>query len=530
MTSLLSLDELDTACQAQWREGALDACRLLATQLHQRAREVDDTALEARALLHLARCDLRACNYLQALELADHAALLLRQDGGTDGEVEALALGCTALTALQRLDEAIATGTLALTLARQAPQPLATVIAADPLGLALAWSGQVDAAEQTFAEGMARARELGRGDWLAHLAIHRACGRALATVLTLDDEPQAQRASLLDRLGQGIEDALSSCERSPGVPNSVTQRPGRFLLGWVQVLQACWAGEPALAQRLLTQIRPLVHRERGWLDLLALCASAEVARAGGRLEEAEATARDVITEARQLSHLAVADLAAGLLSRVLAARGRHDAALEVERERARSRRQARAAGLAAQRRGAEVDADLRTRALTATATALRPSEDSLTGLADRRQFIQRTESLLLRTDVERARCSVLLVALADAQAMAAQFGPLVRDRVLCAVAAMLRQQLRSGDLPARWTHDEFAILLHRSGREESSRICERITTAVNGHDWSAIAPGLQVRVHNGHSLTRSGDTVTALMRRCDDALHASLRSRLQVVA
>jgi len=525
MTQLLSLDELDTACQAQWREGAIDACRLLAAQLRQRAREVDDAGLESRALLHTARCDLRSASYLSALEAAHQAAQYARLEGQTEDEVEAHALACTALTALRRMDEAIAAGTLAFELAQQEPHCLAPVMAADPLGLALAWSGQVDGADQAFASGIACALDLGRLDWAAHLAIHRACGHALALVLTFDDEPAAARSLRLARLGQVLEEALARCERTPGVPNSVTQRPGRFLLGWVQVLRACWLGELELASRLLARIRPLVQRDRGWLDLLAQCAAAEIARTQRRFEAAEASVREVMAEARQLSHLALADLAAGLLSRVLADQGHHAQALEVERERARARRQALAAGTAQHQRCAAASAEVRGRWLTASATALRPSEDPLTGLADRRQFTQRLDGLLQRTDVERARCAVMLVALADAEALAAHHGPLLRDRVLCALAALLRQSLRSGDLPARWTHDEFAVLLHRSGQEETQRVGERIAEAVAQHDWSALAAGLQVRLHIGQVPTRSGDTVSLAMRRCDDALHASRRQR-----
>lgn len=527
MTYLLSLDELDTACQAQWREGHVAGCRPLATQLAQRAREVDDAPLEARGLLHLARCDLREAAYLDALSSARLAAGLFALEDIADSEVEALALACMASTALHRLDEALDWGLQAMALAEDCPEPLALVLAADPLGLAQAWAGEAEAADRTFAAGLERARLLGRSDWLAHLAIHRACAAALATVLTLDDLPPPRRAASLDRLGEVIEQALGCCERAPGVPNAVTQRPGRFLLGWVQVLHACWAGEPLLAQQLLGRIRPLVRREHGWLDLLALCASAEVARALNLHAQAEATAREVMAEATKLSHLALADLAAGLLSRVLAQDGRPAQALELERERARLRRQTRTQALPRRTSAARDELALRARLRQRSAAVPRPSEDSLTGLADRHQFIQRLEGLLQRADVGRARCTVLCVAVADAALIAARHGPLVRDRVLCTVAALLRQLLRSGDLPARWTHDEFAVLLHRSGHEESGRIAERVVRAVAAHDWTALAEGLQVRVHCGHALTGAGDTVTQLMRRCDDALHASMRGRKQ---
>lgn len=523
----LSLDELDTACQARWREGDLQACHQLAQRLLDRAREVDDTLMQSQGLLHLARCALRTSQYLATVELAEQAGQLLRLDAQVDAEVEALALACNALTALRRFDEAIAAGQRALLLSQEADHPLSAVVAADPLGLALAWAGQLDASLDRFTQGLACARALGRADWVAHLSIHRACATALAIALARDESDDVVEARALDQLDRVVEEALARCERSPGVPNAVTQRPGRFLLGWVQVLQACWSGRPAIAQALLAQIRPLVHGERGWLDLLALCASAEVARVQGRLEAAADTAAAVVCAGLELSHLALADLGAGLLSRVRAEQGRHDLALQVERERARRLRQARVAALEGLVRVARADLAVRSRQQVQAEALRRPIEDPLTGLADRTQFVQRCDALLRREDVDRSRCAVVRVALRDAAALAAGHGPLVRDRALCAVAALLRRQLRVGDLPARWSHDEFAILLHRSGPEESARIADRIATAVRGHEGSTLLAGVALDVVTGYTLLRSGDTVSTLMRRSEDMLASSRRLELR---
>lgn len=523
----LSLDELDTACQARWREGDLENCRKLAQQLLDRAREVDDALMQSQGLLHLTRCALRSSHYLVTVELAEQASQLLRMEGQVDAEVEALSLACSALTALRRFDEAIAAGQRALMLSQQADHPLSTVVAADPLGLALAWTGQLDASLARFQQGLACARELGRADWVAHLSIHRACGTALAVALMRDEDRAAVEPTLLERMALTIEEALQSCERSPGVLNAVTQRPGRFLLGWVQVLLACWSGQPAIAQAQLAQIRPLVHGERGWLDLLACCAGAEVARVQGRLDAAADSAAAVVAAGLEMSHLALADLGAGLLSRVLAEQGRYEQALQVERDRARRLRQARAAALAGLERSSQADLAVRSRQQILAEAVRRPSEDPLTGLADRAQFVLRCEALLRRDDVERSRCAVVRVALRDAAGLAARQGPLMRDRALCAVAALLRRQLRVGDLPARWSHDEFAILLHRSGPEESERIAERIASAVRGQEGGSPMAGIDLEVVTGHTLLRSGDTVTTLMRRSEDMLAANLRLELR---
>lgn len=523
MNRLLSLDELDTACVAQWREGALDACRDTARQMRERAIESGDLGQEARAELHLALCDQREARFAPALAAARRAAALSRVAGDTEFEVEALALVCAAGSVLGQPDGALEAGCLALQLATQCPGTLAAVQATDVLGLAQAWLGQTDAARSCFASGAGQARAAGRIDWEAHLLIHAAFAETLMLAMQWDAAAGLPTPAQRRSVEQALDAALARCEVTPGVMAGNTQRSGRFLLGWVQLMLACWRGDVAQADGQLGALQPRPQHERAWLDLLVAWAGVAIAASRRDWPQVETQAARMLDESRQMGHQPLAEQARRLLLVALARPGRM--------------RQGSAALQALQGRPAAADADaqalrqdmasfeLRLRDLNKRPIGL-PAwrrEDSLTGLASREHFQAQADELLQRADPARAQVSVLVLALDPGQVLAAHHSPLVRDRVLCTLAALLRQVLRAGDLPARWSHDELGALLQRASGDDAARAGERVLATVRAYDWSGIAPGLEVRVCLGHASARVGDTLDAMMRRCESARFASLR-------
>jgi PAS domain S-box-containing protein len=85
--------------------------------------------------------------------------------------------------------------------------------------------------------------------------------------------------------------------------------------------------------------------------------------------------------------------------------------------------------------------------------------DSLTGLANRALFSDRLEHALSRTGRSRARLAVLFLDLDDFKTVNDSLGHGEGDQLLIAVAARLRETLRSGDTIARMGGDEFAVLV-----------------------------------------------------------------------
>lgn len=509
-----SLQALDDACLDAWRLGAIDTCRSAATALIEQAGDTGDPRLQARGWLHRARCDRLRADHPAALDAARRAAVLLEGvpgHGAAGKRIRAQAIACAAAAALGRHDEAIEAGLQACHLAGEAGDaPQDARQAADALAQALGWSGQFDEALRAADRALDHARASGQPAAVRRQMAHRT---GLLAWQAIHQDARDPDGPVGRALAASIDEALMLGEPAHGHGG----RTDRFVLGWAQVLLTCWRGEPERARVQLAAIRPLAQAGTPWLDLFAVWAAAEIAWRQRAWPAAEASARRVFDEAHRLTHDALAERGAHLLARILVDLGRSAQALEVLQSCRQRREAARLRDLPARAELAAFLAQARARAASPGRTLL-PPDDPLTGLADRTRFLQRAQESLQGLEPARMRCAVVLVAIEATHDMAERHAPLVRDRVLCAVAGLLRRALRAGDLPARWTHDEFAVLLHRASAHDTDRVCRRLAQAVMDHDWSLLTAGLQVRVAISHAQARAGDGIEPLMARCEDEM------------
>jgi two-component system, cell cycle response regulator len=116
----------------------------------------------------------------------------------------------------------------------------------------------------------------------------------------------------------------------------------------------------------------------------------------------------------------------------------------------------------------EQDAQLRDLALV----------DPLTGLRNRRGFLEIAEHELL---VAKRRASVVALLFIDVDGLKVvndQFGHAEGDRMLCETAEVLSEQLRSSDLLARIGGDEFCVLLSRDTAMDGQVALDRIDQAI----------------------------------------------------
>jgi diguanylate cyclase (GGDEF)-like protein len=110
-------------------------------------------------------------------------------------------------------------------------------------------------------------------------------------------------------------------------------------------------------------------------------------------------------------------------------------------------------------------------------------------------------------------------------------GHLVGDRVLRAAAAIVREQMRGVDTPARYGGEELALILPRTEMVAAYNQAERIRTAIAEHRVG-VDPGaggsqvISVTASFGIAAYPESGAVTAedLVRRADKALYRAKKT------
>jgi diguanylate cyclase (GGDEF)-like protein len=155
-------------------------------------------------------------------------------------------------------------------------------------------------------------------------------------------------------------------------------------------------------------------------------------------------------------------------------------------------------------------------------------EDALTGLANRRWWDE-----TLAQEFERARrtdsgLAVLLCDLDRLKEINDRYGHAAGDRVLVAVADVLRDRVRVGDLPARLGGDEFGVICPDTTLAAAEALAEDLSARfaeLNPADISVAA----VTVSMGAACRESTDlSPNEIVLRADDQLYRVKRTRTEV--
>ncbi|MEC4749668.1 diguanylate cyclase [Methylomicrobium sp. Wu6] len=100
--------------------------------------------------------------------------------------------------------------------------------------------------------------------------------------------------------------------------------------------------------------------------------------------------------------------------------------------------------------------------------------DYLTGLANRRHFMQQAEAELARTLRYGGALSLLMLDLDNFKQINDNYGHLTGDRVLQTFSELCQSTLREADLIGRLGGEEFVIMLPATGIAEAVKVAERL--------------------------------------------------------
>ena len=147
------------------------------------------------------------------------------------------------------------------------------------------------------------------------------------------------------------------------------------------------------------------------------------------------------------------------------------------------------------------------------------SRDALTGLINRRHMLE-----LLQ--LEQRRCQrgqrTMLLAQMDIdhfKSINDTYGHGVGDLALQAFAEVVRDNIRSADLLARWGGEEFVLLLSDTDLDGALLTLNRVRLAVQRKVIHSALPGLRMTVSIGLAEHAAGEPLEATLERADQALY-----------
>jgi len=146
--------------------------------------------------------------------------------------------------------------------------------------------------------------------------------------------------------------------------------------------------------------------------------------------------------------------------------------------------------------------------------------DELTGLVNRRRFLDALRSEIMRGQRLGGRLSVVLADLDGFKLVNDRFGHHAGDEVLIAFADLLRAHGRDVDVAARLGGEEFAVLLPETGLDGASAVADRLRLSL-AELQIPLGVGEKVMVTASFGVAELGESqsVDALLRAADSALY-----------
>lgn len=146
--------------------------------------------------------------------------------------------------------------------------------------------------------------------------------------------------------------------------------------------------------------------------------------------------------------------------------------------------------------------------------------DSLTQLSNRRKLDE-----MLNRSVELSRrnarpLALIMLDLDHFKATNDSYGHQIGDQVLRRVAALIREQCRTTDLPGRWGGEEFLIVCPETEIGAASVLAERLRVRV---DACRFDPVQHQTISLGLAEFTAGDTPDSLLVRADAGLYEAKR-------
>lgn len=151
--------------------------------------------------------------------------------------------------------------------------------------------------------------------------------------------------------------------------------------------------------------------------------------------------------------------------------------------------------------------------------------DSLTGLANRRHFMELAKSALEQSTLVTAEIYILMLDVDHFKSVNDRAGHAIGDKVLIAIASTLNKSVRRTDSVCRLGGEEFAIILPNTSEEDALFVAEKIRTEVEQTEILGYTDIYgQVTISIGLAKAEDQQTIDVVLTHADKALYLAKES------
>ncbi|MDF1880435.1 sensor domain-containing diguanylate cyclase [Sulfurimonas sp. MAG313] len=163
-------------------------------------------------------------------------------------------------------------------------------------------------------------------------------------------------------------------------------------------------------------------------------------------------------------------------------------------------------------------------------------QDELTGAYNRRKFNLELNSYLINYHRYDDRFSLVMIDIDHFKYFNDKYGHLVGDEVIKRVCDVMRQNIREGDLFARWGGEEFVLILNKVNKDTLEDLCMKLLNKVrlelSVYLKKTLGLNEELTCSFGLTFPKSKDSKETLLKRVDKALYQAKengRNRLELL-
>jgi diguanylate cyclase (GGDEF)-like protein/hemerythrin-like metal-binding protein len=150
-------------------------------------------------------------------------------------------------------------------------------------------------------------------------------------------------------------------------------------------------------------------------------------------------------------------------------------------------------------------------------------EDPLTGIYNRRAFMQLLNSSLEEAQRHQQPLSLLLLDLDHFKQVNDTYGHDTGDKLLQCFTNHIKKIIRNHDIFARIGGEEFVLLLPYTSPQDAWKIAEDIVQQIAALDLEDLAPGLKMTVSIGHAKYEENMGMRTFLQKADTHLYEAKR-------